>query len=526
MGFMTAWGVHRGTRARVVSAGVLLGMVTVVPALPALADSPVVVADATEVVADASATVPVPGSAAPPTAQRAAPRVPQTHPTTKPTVPQIGALSLTGSLSLSGVRAGTGLLAAWTVRNTGSAVVTGVTVSGPAGDASCAQTSLQPGAVTTCRSPQMILTQQMVDAGSVSVAGLGRGMSGGTILSSSQVQLTKLIPAAPALALVQSHQLRQDVNHDGRPGAKDRLAFTYTVSNTGNVTLKTPGITSSLLLAHGLRATCRLASLPPRVATTCLAQGLVVSATDAARHQLLSDARATGISPRGLRVNSPASLVAVSLVWSQTPVASPVKPAVRTQGRPAAQRVSAPKPKPAPKPPQPQLKPGLAIAMTVAAVVDNFEHNGVSDVGDGIVYHYVVANVGQLSLSGITLSDVLERKTGGVIRCPATSLRPGAVMTCDATRPYIVTRTEFHAGELRNRATARAVVDRSGRSIGATASLSRPLAVPLAQTVGPVIVGSALPFTGASPAPLAYTGLLLLLSGLGLMLLRRRLDAA
>ena len=135
--------------------------------------------------------------------------------------------------------------------------------------------------------------------------------------------------------------------------------------------------------------------------------------------------------------------------------------------------------------------------MTVASVVDNFEHNGVSDVGDGIVYHYVVANVGQLSLSGITLSDVLERKTGGVIRCPATSLRPGAVMTCDATRPYIVTRTEFHAGELRNRATARAVVDRSGRSIGAAASLSRPLAVPLAQTVGPVIVGSALPFTGA-----------------------------
>ena len=524
MGFMTACGVHRSARARVVSAGVLLGAVTVVPALPALADSP-------EVVADASATVPVSDPTAPPTAQRVPPRVPQVHPTTKPTVPQIGALSLTGGLSLSGgsdpsrVRAGAGLLATWTVRNTGSAVVTGVTVRGPAGDAFCAQASLQPGAVTTCRSPQLTLTQQVVDAGSVSVAGLGRGMSGGTILSSSQVQLTKVIPAAPALAVAQSHQLRQDVNHDGRPGAKDRLAFSYTVSNTGNVTLKTPGITSSLLLAHGLRATCRLASLPPRVATTCLAQGLVVSSTEAARHQLLSDARAAGLSPRGLRVSSPASLVAVSL-WSQTPAASTGKAAVSTPGKPAAQRVSTPKPKPSPKPPQPQLKPGLALAMTVASVVDNFEHNGVSDVGDGIVYHYVVANVGQLSLSGITLSDVLERKTGGVIRCPATSLRPGAVMTCDATRPYIVTRTEFHAGELLNRATARAVVDRSGRSIGAAASLSRPLAVPLAQTVGPVIVGSALPFTGASPTPLAYTGVLLLLSGLGLMLLRRRLDAA
>lgn len=525
MGVMTTWGAHCGTRARIVSAGVLLGVVTVVPALPALADSP-------EVVADASTTAPVPDPAAAPTAQRVPPRVPQTHPTTKPTVPQIGALSLTGSLSLSGgsdpsrVRAGAGLLAAWTVRNTGLAVVTGVTVRGPAGDASCVQTSLQPGAVTTCRSSQMILTQQMVDAGSVSVAGLGRGMSGGTILSSNQVQLTRLIPAAPALALVQSHQLRQDVNHDGRPGAKDRLAFSYTVSNTGNVTLRTPGITSSLLLAHGLRATCRLTSLPPRVATTCLAQGLVVSSTEAARHQLLSDARATGLSPRGLRVSSPASLVVVSLVWSQRPAATAVKPAAGTPVKASPQRVTAPKPKPTPKPPQPQLKPGLAIAMTVASVVDNFEHNGISDVGDGIVYHYVVANVGQLSLSGITLSDVLERKTGGVIRCPATSLRPGAVMTCDATRPYIVTRTEFHAGELRNRATARAVVDRSGRSIGATASLSRPLAVPLAQTVGPVIVGSALPFTGASPAPLVYAGVLLLLSGLGLMLVRRRLDAA
>ena len=79
-------------------------------------------------------------------------------------------------------------------------------------------------------------------------------------------------------------------------------------------------------------------------------------------------------------------------------------------------------------------------------------------------------------------------------------------MTCKATRPYIVTRSDFHAGELSNRATARAVVDRSGRSIGAAATLSRPLAVPLAQTVGPVIVASTLPFTGTSPAGLVYTG--------------------
>jgi hypothetical protein len=163
--------------------------------------------------------------------------------------------------------------------------------------------------------------------------------------------------------------------------------------------------------------------------------------------------------------------------------------------------------------------------MRVASVVDNFDHNGISDVGDGIVYHYVVANVGQLALSDVTLSDRLAVKAGGPIACPATTLQPGASMTCRATRPYIVTRSDFRAGELSNRATAKAVVDRSGRSIGAAATLTRPLAVPLSQTVGPVIVASTLPFTGTSPAGLLCTGSALFGAGLGLLLIRRRLEA-
>lgn len=446
--------------------------------------------------------------------------------TTTTPVPLPGALSLSGKINVSGrstsslIYAGAGLSAVWTVRNTGASAVTGVTVRALNSDASCDVTALQPGTTTTCRTTALVLTQRMVDSGSVSIAGTARGVSRAAAVSSSQVLLTKVLPAAAKLAVVQRHQLLPDVNGDGKAGARDGLVFTYTVSNTGNVTVQGVGIGSSLLSAHGIRATCRVTTLAPGASTTCTAPGLVIRDSEATRAQLLSDARAAGMSPSGKPVSSPASLVRLSLAPSPSKAAG--KPG---KGSAASPTTRTPRAKPQARAPQPQLKPGLALAMRVASVVDNFDRNGISDVGDGIVYHYVVANVGQLSLSGVTLSDRLAVKAGGTIACPATTLQPGASMTCKATRPYIVTRSDFHAGELSNRATARAVVDRSGRSIGAAATLSRPLAVPLAQTVGPVIVASTLPFTGTSPAGLVYTGSALFMAGLGLMLVRRRLEA-
>jgi len=584
MGFIAAWATHR--HARALSAGVLLGLLALVPAVPALADSPETPPDPAAVTtvetadsggSEGVAPAPVASGGDVPSAEATAgaasvepaaapapapPAAPAPHPTTdlvaaaatgtsgtatgssetgssttspsttSPStttttpVPLPGALSLSGKINVSGrstsslIYAGGSLLAVWTVKNTGASAVTGVTVRALNRDASCDVATLQPGSTTTCRTTALVLTQRMIDSGSVSIAGTARGVSRGSAVSSSQALLTKVVPAAAKLTVAQRHQLLPDVNGDGKAGARDGLVFTYTVSSTGNVTVKGVGIGSSLLSAHGIRATCRVTTLAPGGSTTCTAPGLVVRDSEAARAQLLSDPRAAGTSPSGKPVSSPASLVRLSLAPSPSKAAG--KPG---KGSAASPTTRTPRAKAQARAPQPQLKPGLALAMRVASVVDNFDHNGISDVGDGIVYHYVVANVGQLSLSGVTLSDRLAVKAGGTIACPATTLQPGASMTCKATRPYVVTRSDFHAGELSNRATARAVVDRSGRSIGAAATLSRPLAVPLAQTVGPVIVASTLPFTGTSPAGLVYTGSALFVAGLGLMLVRRRLEA-
>ena len=195
--------------------------------------------------------------------------------------------------------------------------------------------------------------------------------------------------------------------------------FTYTVSSTGNVTVKGVGIGSSLLSAHGIRATCRVTTLAPGGSTTCTAPGLVVRDSEAARAQLLSDARAAGMSPSGKPVSSPASLVRLSLAPSPSKAAGKPGRALQRHPRRGLRGQAAQARAPAP------AQAGTRACHEGRLGRDNFDHNGISDVGDGIVYHYVVANVGQLSLSGVTLSDRLAVKAGGTIACPATTLQPG-----------------------------------------------------------------------------------------------------
>ena len=78
--------------------------------------------------------------------------------------------------------------------------------------------------------------------------------------------------------------------------------------------------------------------------------------------------------------------------------------------------------------------------------------DGPVDVGDEIVYSFVVTNTGKVTLDHIKLTDPKV----GDLTCPKTTLRPGESMTCHAA-PYVVTAADVADGSVVNHANASGV---------------------------------------------------------------------
>src|SRR5918996_3952839 len=73
----------------------------------------------------------------------------------------------------------------------------------------------------------------------------------------------------------------------------------------------------------------------------------------------------------------------------------------------------------------------------------------ITAAGQVVPYTFVVTNTGNVTLTGITVTDPKV----GPVSCPETTLAPGASMTCTAS--YTVTQADINAGgDLNNTATA------------------------------------------------------------------------
>ncbi len=83
--------------------------------------------------------------------------------------------------------------------------------------------------------------------------------------------------------------------------------------------------------------------------------------------------------------------------------------------------------------------PGLAITDTVTSVVDS-NHDGITDAGDVIKYSVVATNTGNVTLSGVTVTDPL----GGGTLASGVTLLPGASDTLTAS--HTLTQADMDAG--------------------------------------------------------------------------------
>ncbi|MGL4177659.1 MAG: DUF7507 domain-containing protein, partial [Dermatophilaceae bacterium] len=298
---------------------------------------------------------------------------------------------------------------AFTVVNDSNVTLTTVAVDDPkAGPVTCAATTLAPGAQTTCTAAPYVISPADADAGSVTNTATASGVvqtPGGATVTSAPASTTTPTRQPGAMTLVKTAS-RVDINGSGSTDLGDRISYSFTVRNTGTVTLDALTIDDPQAGA----VTCRLTTLAPGEETICTSiNAYVITQADVDAGRVVNTARARAQSPLGGTVVSPES-TATTLVF-----------------------------------------PRFGFIITKTGVLTDVDGNG-PEIGDRVAWTVVVSNTGTSTLSAITIQDrLLNSSSPTPITCPATTLAAGASMTCsvpDAT----VTQGEVDVGIIGNRA--------------------------------------------------------------------------
>ena len=328
------------------------------------------------------------------------------------------------------------------VTNTGNVELTGVTVNdagptfngvlgtGTFSPITCDATILAPGESTTCTATY-ILTQADIDSAAVDMDSViniatvsGIPPLGPPVVSPPDTAVT-FIPDSVALAIVKEAGVPTMVNGadplltDGG----DMIAYTFTVTNTGNVTLTDVFITDDGITFGGQAAqgslsaiSCDATTLASGESTTCTATYTLEQAdvdnSAGIPNGIKNLAKATGTPPDGPDVESPQDSAFTEIVSG----------------------------------------PMLTIDKQVDSIGLQVGDPNFVDVMDTIYYKYTLTNTGNVTLTGVVVNDTMltfgGEPSAGMIEGfdPAViaSLDPG--MDTMVTAYYVITQADIDNG--------------------------------------------------------------------------------
>ncbi len=275
------------------------------------------------------------------------------------------------------------------VTNTGNVTLDTLFVDDPTvGPVDCPSTPLAVGDTATCTATYA-LTQDDVDAGHIANVANALGAHGTDWAVPAVDSTDTTLAAAPAITLDKTA---------GAPSgttAGSTIAYTFVVTNTGNVTLTAVAVSDAKVGT----VTCPAATLAPGAHTTCTATYTLTQA-DVDAGSVVNTATATGTPPTG------AAVTGTDTVTTTIP-AGPSITLDKQAGTPSG-----------------------------------------ATAGSTIAYSFVVTNTGNVTLAGVAVADAKV----GTVTCPAATLAPGATTTCTAT--YTLTQADVDAGHVDNSATA------------------------------------------------------------------------
>ncbi|WP_405087312.1 hypothetical protein [Microbispora sp. NBC_01389] len=338
------------------------------------------------------------------------PVVPSEPSTATVDVPRDAQLALLKTAFPSTVTAaGRTITYSYDIVNTGNTTLTGVTAvdtffsgTGTPPVITCPVTTLVPQASTICTGTY-VTTQADIDAGSIVNTAVASGTPPeGPVVTSDPSTATVNAPPEPQLALLKT-AFPSTVTAAGRT-----ITYSYDIVNTGNTTLS--GITAVDTSFSGTGTppvvSCPVTTLAPQVSTTCTGT-YVTTQADIDAGSIVNTAVASGTPPEGPVVTSDPSTATVDV----------------------------------PRDAQ------LALLKTASP-------STVTAAGQTVAYSYLVTNIGNTTLTGVTAVDTFFSGTGAppVITCPVTTLVPGVSTTCTGT--YVTTQADIDAGSIVNTAVA------------------------------------------------------------------------
>ncbi|MGF6822309.1 putative repeat protein (TIGR01451 family) [Microbacterium sp. ZKA21] len=312
------------------------------------------------------------------------------------------------------------------VTNVGTTTVTDAEIEDPllGGMLDCptlADASIAPGEAIECGPFVYALTQEDIDAGVVHNEAT---VTAGT--ASDDASIDVIIGGADGIALDKLGAAPIDTTGDGRIGAGDEVAFTFTVRNTGTTVLRDLQLDDPLL---GGAVDCPAldgAELAPGAAIECGPVAYVLTQDDVDAQTVHNEATTTG-----------SGLGSVDAVASAD---------VAVAGH-----------------------DGIALVKSAAAIEDA-NGNGVTDAGDTIDYTFAVTNTGTTTVSNVAIADA---RVDGEIVCEATSIAPGEMVLCGPVT-VALTQGDIDAAEVVNTATASAV-GAGGSAVTVEAGVTTPI---------------------------------------------------
>mgnify|MGYP000568353068 CR=1 FL=1 len=312
---------------------------------------------------------------------------------------------------------------AFTVTNTGNAVLTNVTVTDPLVTVSGGPlATLAIGASDNSTfTASYTVTQADIDNGGVTNQATATGDDpNGDPVSDDSDDNSPLeddptvtpLPQNPAIAIIKTGTF-QDESGDGLAQPGETITYAFTVTNTGNVTLTDVTVTDPLVTVSG----GPLATLAVGASdNTTFTASYTITQADIDDGGVTNQATATGDDPNGDPVsddsddNSP---------LEDDPTVTPLP-----------------------------IDPGIAIIKT--GTFQDESGDGFAQAGETITYAFTVTNTGNVTLTNVTVTDPLVTVSGG----PLATLAVGATDNSTFTAVYVLTQADIDNGQVTNQATA------------------------------------------------------------------------
>ena len=250
-----------------------------------------------------------------------------------------------------------------------------------------------------------------------------------------------LIAPAPSIKLIKSIASITDNAPTGR-GVGDVINYTFTVTNTGNVTLTGVSLTDAKLSLSN--AAVSPATLLPGGTGTATATYTITQA-DVNAGGIENTATVTGTPPNLPNGNAATPVTDVSDAGTDNNAVAITNPEVTES--PKLNGTTDTNPTNDPTVLLIAPSPSIKLIKSIASITDNAPTG--RGVGDVINYTFTVTNTGNVTLTGVSLTDA-KLSLSSVAVSPATLL-PGGTGTATAT--YAITQADVNAGGIENTAT-------------------------------------------------------------------------